>query len=213
MRGKGLLRSCHWQCAGTTPAYAGKSKRRKYRMFLPGDHPRIRGEKARHDALIFGWLGSPPHTRGKGNQGQDVSVPSGITPAYAGKSERKEACAWRWRDHPRIRGEKASSGSVQNRMMGSPPHTRGKVPQRRHLCPDGGITPAYAGKSCEAAAMTASCRDHPRIRGEKWTRMGPSRPTQGSPPHTRGKGTSGGLGGGAAGITPAYAGKRGRPGR
>ena len=73
-------------------------------------------------------------------------------------------------------------------VLGSPPHTRGKV----KLQPSHGIysriTPAHAGKSfcCKAVHFVKV----------------------GSPPHTRGKGERGYLRGLRKRITPAHAGKR-----
>ena len=70
--------------------------------------------------------GSPPHTRGKEDDRESHHFPSGITPAYAGKSNRFHAdMADSW-DHPRIRGEKRPHIQPLNRPLGSPPHTRGK---------------------------------------------------------------------------------------
>ena len=54
-------------------------------------------------------------------------------------------------------------------------------------------------------------RDHPRIRGEKIEAGIAEADTQGSPPHTRGKVAAVQLPHLAAGITPAYAGKRPPP--
>ena len=72
-------------------------------------------------------------------------------------------------------------------IMGSPPHTRGKLenydPERAALR----ITPAYAGKMFFWAIRGAARRDHPRIRGENLSAFGIVIVTEGSPPHTRGK--------------------------
>ena len=90
----------------------------------------------------------------------------------------------------------------------SPPRMRGKV----NLLLDGniplGITPAYAGKSPPPARMPGLCRDHPRVCGEKFTRMSVVASMRGSPPRMRGKVAGNCKGAGAGGITPAYAGKR-----
>ena len=71
---------------------------------------------------------------------------SRITPACAGKSlHRLDDVALQW-DHPRIRGEKGCGNGRRVPMMGSPPHTRGKVSLPSYLFSLLGITPAYAGK-------------------------------------------------------------------
>ena len=49
------------------------------------------------------------------------------------------------------------------------------------------ITPAYAGKSAAFAASSISCKDHPRVCGEKIGQYFIDRRQQGSPPRMRGK--------------------------
>ena len=132
---------------GITPAYAGKS--------LPGvgfpplyeDHPRICGEKPRHKMAGRSNLGSPPHMRGKGNFARCGLAFLGITPAYAGKRACRCCRYRRYRDHPRICGEKGIPKPTYHRHQGSPPHMRGKVIFSRRALRVSGITPAYAGKS------------------------------------------------------------------
>ena len=46
-----------------------------------------------------------------------------------------------------MRGEKSVDFAVQETVMGSPPHARGKAPARLHIGPSSRITPACAGKS------------------------------------------------------------------
>ena len=64
---------------------------------------------------------------------------------------------------------------------------RGKVPGWSQNPDLSGITPAYAGKSRDLSACRRKCKDHPRLCGEKWSRMCTA--------ITSGR------------ITPAYAGK------
>ena len=68
-----------------TPAYAGKRYCGVDFLLIVWDHPRIRGEKNAPDEIPAKDLGSPPHTRGKENNGYRNSGNLGITPAYAGK--------------------------------------------------------------------------------------------------------------------------------
>ena len=106
--------------------------------------------------------------RGKATGTPDFPQYSGITPAYAGKRNRKRVCPAFCRDHPRLCGEKgnrkrvcpafcritpAYAGKSEERycqgcdVIGSPPPMRGKVLDLlEDLCAVG-ITPAYAGKS------------------------------------------------------------------
>ena len=70
-----------------------------------------------------------------------------ITPACAGKSIRPSSMASVPWDHPCVCGEKSSLFRTACSPMGSPPRVRGKVSAGKILLHDGGITPAYAGKS------------------------------------------------------------------
>ena len=70
------------------------------------------------------------------------------------------------------------------------------------------ITPAYAGKRRGRRHPACSCRDHPRICGEKSTRTKEETHEMGSPPRMRGKVNDGVHDKLRLGITPAYAGKR-----
>ena len=153
--------------------------------------------------------------------------PKRYPPAGARDQSSLPCSCW---DFPRIRGEKIDFPSSQFFTVGSPPHTRGKVHPRQIVPQDGGITPAYAGKSSRYAGAprhdgitpayagkrpwrpspSQSCRDHPRIRGEKACRCQHSPHSWGSPPHTRGKADRAEAARESIGITPAYAGKRHR---
>ncbi len=64
------------------------------------------GEKQILTYALTGSAGSPPHGRGKAfPQGVHVVV-VGITPAWAGKSDRFQVENIRFGDHPRVGGEK-----------------------------------------------------------------------------------------------------------
>ena len=52
-----------------------------------------------------------------------------------------------------------------------------------------GITPAYAGKRDTRLNMNYSCKDHPRLCGEKFRRPSGLFSGHGSPPPMRGKET------------------------
>ena len=91
-----------------------------------------------------------------------------------------------------------------------PPHMRGKAEPKRLWQLSGGITPAYAGKSNLLPHTRCRSWDHPRVCGEKFRAYAMIWQEWGSPPHMRGKAANAGNSGRTAGITPAYAGKRGR---
>ena len=113
--------------ARITPAYAGKSIKKKGYTVDVEDHPRIRGEKNVEAITMRLIIGSPPHTRGKVHVWSFKMVQIGITPAYAGKRPVAVLLPLEDQDHPRIRGEKFGVDTLLAVKMGSPPHTRGKV--------------------------------------------------------------------------------------
>ena len=131
-----------------------------------------------------------------------------ITPAYAGKRKKpldKRYTLW---DHPRLRGEKFITYPFCLYLRGSPPLTRGKEPTIFGVQTDQRITPAYAGKRILNRSKLTIIKDHPRLRGEKFSIRTFNLCLMGSPPLTRGKVLFGTSFPQWLGITPAYAGKR-----
>ena len=72
----------------------------------------MRGEKFTIDMEGGHTEGSPPHARGKGSGYRYRCQCHGITPACAGKSERFQARFLFPEDHPRMRGEKLTTYTV-----------------------------------------------------------------------------------------------------
>ena len=72
-----------------------------------------------------------------------------ITPAYAGKRPGDPFQDIIARDHPRLCGEKSPMEDASFESAGSPPPMRGKAVTGIWLQLIPGITPAYAGKSCQ----------------------------------------------------------------
>ena len=107
----------------------------------------MRGEKLGQKSCHYVSPGSPPHARGKVICIHTFTCPLRITPACAGKSERRLGIAYALRDHPRMRGEKANIKYDDVCDIGSPPHARGKVPFLNAVKSKYRITPACAGKS------------------------------------------------------------------
>ena len=146
-RGKGRSPLCCFGGWRITPACAGKSRRGSSAVASSKDHPRLRGEKFGRIVILSCRRGSPPLARGKVLCMPSFVVPSGITPACAGKSGKTAAQKQVARDHPRLRGEKLLL-----------------------FCPSWGcrgITPACAGKRKGSLVFLREVEDHPRLRGEK----------------------------------------------
>ena len=92
----------------------------------------------------------------------------------------------------------------------SPPRVRGKVVAFFVYIQLGGITPAYAGKRGLSTTTGRGWKDHPRVCGEKSSRLPRRLKNAGSPPRVRGKDGPRVYYIPNSGITPAYAGKRRR---
>ena len=146
VRGKGWRTVAEALMIGITPACAGKSRLQGSNLQLPGDHPRVCGEKNPSSRTVQDVEGSPPRVRGKGLHVRQYLCCVGITPACAGKSGLQGGAAPRLRDHPRVCGEKASGGCGYSCPAGSPPRVRGKVSIFRKPFGVLRITPACAGK-------------------------------------------------------------------
>ena len=105
-RGKVQLSKSHIMQDRITPAWAGKRYSTKQRPIFEQDHPRVGGEKKAPPMIHTIHTGSPPRGRGKGGYGWLMLTLTGITPAWAGKSD---CCSFDvaevW-DHPRVGGEK-----------------------------------------------------------------------------------------------------------
>ena len=208
MRGKGFRTGILVSILRITPAYAGKSDSEGDRCWLRRDHPRLCGEKPVSRISLAAFPGSPPPMRGKVADPVAKNQAARITPAYAGKSEKARNCVIFTGDHPRLCGEKKYIASVKDGDQGSPPPMRGKV-HPLYLVPERcRITPAYAGKRQASSELLLSCRDHPRLCGEKRCHARCLMRRLGSPPPMRGKGIFPKKSQQKDGITPAYAGKR-----
>ena len=84
-----------------------------------------------------------------------------------GKGHSNSMSAKRQRDHPRLCGEKIFHFVVDKGVPGSPPPMRGKARFQKIGTIQPRITPAYAGKRVEKAAVKRGIEDHPRLCGEK----------------------------------------------
>ena len=91
MRGKGPPVADVWKRSGITPAYAGKRSPSLFTSSPLTDHPRLCGEKTALIARYPENAGSPPPMRGKGYSCDRQTEQSRITPAYAGKSQPRQA--------------------------------------------------------------------------------------------------------------------------
>ena len=87
-RGKDLPSAPKTSSLGITPSWAGKSGILCLLALRRWDHPRVGGEKNFQRSAALTSPGSPPRGRGKVPGTWSSSYVSGITPAWAGKSQR-----------------------------------------------------------------------------------------------------------------------------
>ena len=106
MRGKEIVFCELWANLRITPACAGKSGSAICAPSQNLDHPRVCGEKAVRTVLVLDRMGSPPRVRGKESESEDKDANARITPACAGKRDRHGSRTSKYRDHPRVCGEK-----------------------------------------------------------------------------------------------------------
>ena len=111
-------------------------------------------------------MGSPPPTRGTLILSSALAGVVRITPAYAGNTTFVTIYKFRFRDHPRLRGEHSFTSGVIINRVGSPPPTRGTQNDKFIKHNETGITPAYAGNTGYRARSNKAKKDHPRLRGE-----------------------------------------------
>ena len=150
---------------------------------------------------------TPPLTRGRLGVVAAVTVHSGNTPAYAGKTQARSPRAPSERKHPRLRGEDKKLSAKPSDQRETPPLTRGRRVRAFGNADRSGNTPAYAGKTAPTGRAVILARKHPRLRGEDKPGAATLVHPEETPPLTRGRlgiRTKAQL---KEGNTPAYAGK------
>ena len=94
---------------GIIPALAGNTAFQLFEGRGERDHPRSRGEYAASVAVTGAPRGSSPLSRGIPPFPYEASCPKGIIPALAGNTPGYGSSIGSYRDHPRSRGEYAST--------------------------------------------------------------------------------------------------------
>ena len=108
MRGKRDSESMGRGRRRITPADAGKTRHLSQRRRSAQDHPRACGENAKIWNPAPSIAGSPPRMRGKRVGAVNPLHMAGITPAHAGKTDRRRDEPPLYEDHPRACGENYS---------------------------------------------------------------------------------------------------------
>ena len=126
--------------------------------------------------------GSPPHVRERLRDSRNVEryngitqrltlcwsflIAGGITPACAGKTERRMVIWILNGDHPRMCGKDFDDSVYYDMDLGSPPHVRERLRITKSKTSSGRITPACAGKTKTAGPKKKLKKDHPRMCGK-----------------------------------------------
>ena len=87
-----------------------------------------------------------PHTLGIPFNFTILIAKCGITPAYAGNTLLVRISLYLTQDHPRLRGEHSFEGADLDGASGSPPPTRGTLPNYPRYRVRDGITPRLRGE-------------------------------------------------------------------
>ena len=130
--------------------------------------------------------GSPPRSRGPRGHHPARAGREGLTPAFAGTTERDPGRDPRRPAHPRVRGDHALPFMNCPGGVGSPPRSRGPRELRRKWQVGKRLTPAFAGTTTRTPRRFRRSAAHPRVRGDHppsgLYRFGDA----GSPPRSRG---------------------------
>ena len=112
-----------------------------------GAHPRVGGENHIGNYGMVEMLGSSPRGRGKHPESERGRGRSRLIPAWAGKTPRPIRPRARSWAHPRVGGENAEPKRDPLGVAGSSPRGRGKLCRQGEQFADGGLIPAWAGKT------------------------------------------------------------------
>ena len=150
-----------------TPADAGTSSSRTFRLRPLRDHPRGCGDKWTFLQAPESPRGSPPRMRGQVRLQLLQMYHRWITPADAGTSLNCTTSKTKTWDHPRGCGDKHSVPIRFDYAVGSPPRMRGQGTRLSFEPCSIRITPADAGTSKTCTDVFRKSADHPRGCGDK----------------------------------------------
>ena len=170
-------------------------------------HPRVGGENDAGANLPLCCHGSSPRGRGKRARALQAVLPTGLIPAWAGKTGCLAGGMASWAAHPRVGGENHWSPSRKITAAGSSPRGRGKQAEAAPVHGRGGLIPAWAGKTSSGPGRAQPGPAHPRVGGENYFNSFSLPVIHGSSPRGRGKLVADAFGRGFGGLIPAWAGK------
>ncbi len=171
---------------GLIPAYAGRTRFLSAHVTPATAHPRLRGADHRILRGMHRGLGSSPLTRGGHGSKPTREPPSGLIPAYAGRTHALALIPFHLAAHPRLRGADPVGYVAGFAHMGSSPLTRGGPLALRRCKAHAGLIPAYAGRTHDVGSFLWRWGAHPRLRGADLDILFHCPELEGSSPLTRG---------------------------
>ena len=167
MRGTPVPAGFRQRALRIIPAYAGNAGPAPPSARCRPDHPRVCGERTFIYREMKDDRGSSPRMRGTPQSPRHCPGLFRIIPAYAGNAREPPPQAPRRADHPRVCGERGSSGTSCSLAIGSSPRMRGTPDGRVHRVCACRIIPAYAGNAPASGCSPGRPSDHPRVCGER----------------------------------------------
>ena len=148
-RGRGKLQGFLAVLSGQRliPAWAGKTRGAEAADGGARAHPRVGGENEGLDVDVSVFRGSSPRGRGKHLPAHERRARARLIPAWAGKTRMPSTSTPRRAAHPRVGGENVFGELEANRLGGSSPRGRGKLPHCGAISVGWGLIPAWAGKT------------------------------------------------------------------
>ena len=193
------------------PACAGNAKPAGGLHGSAPVHPRMCGERNPTGPMVRPVRGSSPHVRGTLEATPAAQPGARFIPACAGNALPRSKAARCQPVHPRMCGERGSSGLTGSTIRGSSPHVRGTHAGSAVEREISRFIPACAGNASPARPCCCPAPVHPRMCGERAADRAGARGSGGSSPHVRGTRLAVARGGGERRFIPACAGNASMP--
>ena len=188
------------------PAYAGNASRSASGVSPSPVHPRVCGERDRHEIWGMPNAGSSPRMRGTHRPPDPDGTGRRFIPAYAGNARELALLESPVPVHPRVCGERGCLKKQKEKQSGSSPRMRGTPTVNGKLDYRVRFIPAYAGNARTDSRDRRSDTVHPRVCGERIFATLTTYLQSGSSPRMRGTRANASCGNGDIRFIPAYAG-------
>ena len=167
VRGTGLGEEAASAVTRFIPACAGNGRTRSELTGTTTVHPRVCGERSTIEARRPPTTGSSPRVRGTERRGRRSVLLRRFIPACAGNGHEDRRRAGRLPVHPRVCGERMSSGALFFPNSGSSPRVRGTDGGSLAGLVDLRFIPACAGNGRGSLRRAPGGAVHPRVCGER----------------------------------------------